>query len=181
MARPKSQWPLPAGWIDRTIEDPLHTCIVERAFCDLGIAERTSAPNRGGRIDYYLRRAKVDERIITSGLGYWCAAWAGAVWDDAGATIPPSYASCDAWMTWGKQTGRWSQTPIIGAAALFGVPGDATHISIVIRVPRPDYPYLLNIEGNTSINGYSRNGVLCDMKELAAGRLLGYVHPVAAD
>jgi hypothetical protein len=179
-AKPKSEWPLPAGWIDRTQEDPLRVRIVERMYCDLYIAERSSAANRGGRIDVYLRRAGVPESVIASGKGYWCAAWLGAVWDDAGAAVPPQYASCDAWIPWAKKRGQWYATPCIGAAALYGIPGDASHIGGVIRIPKPDYPYLMDIEGNTSINGYSRNGVLVDGKEVSTSKLLGYVHPVAA-
>lgn len=176
-AKPKSQWPLPAGWIDRTQEDALRVTIVERAYCDLFIAERASAPNRGGRIDMYLRRAGVPEDVIASGHGYWCAAWLGAVWDDAGAQIPPDYASVDSWMHWAKKNGTWSSSPVIGAAAVYGIPTDASHIGCVIRIPKPDYPYLLDIEGNTTLNGYSANGVLVDGKMVATGRLLGYVHP----
>lgn len=182
-ARPKSQWPLPGGWLDRTVEPALRVTIVERAFCDLYIAEDARRPNRSGRIDTYLRRAKVDESEIVAGHGYWCAAWAGAVWEDAGAMIPPrpGYADCDVWVRWGKQQGLWSSTPVVGAAALYGVPGNASHIGLVIRVPlNKNYPYLFDIEGNTTLNGFSSNGICCQGKDVNLKRLLGYVHPKAA-
>lgn len=178
--RPKSQWPLPGGWIDRSTEQVLRVTIVERSYCDLGISERASAPNRSGRIDAYLKRAGVSDDIIASGRGYWCASWAGAVWDDAGAAVPPAYYNCDSWVAWGKKFALWKTTPVIGAAVLYGIPGDATHIGIVVRIPKPDYPYLYSIEGNTSINGYSGNGLLCGFKEVNRPRVLGYVWPVLA-
>jgi hypothetical protein len=177
---PKSQWPVVAGWIERANTPPLNITIVERMFCDLYLAERSDTPNRSPRIDMYLRRAGVPESVIKSGKGYWCAAWLGAVWGDAGAEVPPHYASCDSWATWGKKHGLWSMTPVLGAAALYGIPGDASLIGGVIRIPIKNYPYLLDIEGNTSLNGYSSNGLLCDGKVVNQQRLLGYVHPKAA-
>ncbi len=177
---PKERWPLIAGWLDRSQYSALQIRIVERQFCDVGLGEKKDHPNRSPRIDKYLRWAGVPESIILSGRGYWCAAGLGAAWRDAGAAVPPDYANCDSWVTWAKQRGLWSQTPSIGAAVLYGIPGDASHIGGIVRVPDADYDLLLNIEGNTSLNGYSRNGVLCDLKEVTRNRVLGYVTPRAA-
>lgn len=195
-------WPKVAGWIERANVDPLRVRIVERMFCDVGIGERPKGSNRSGRIDTYLRRAKVPESVIRSGKGYWCAAWLGAVWVDAGAIMWPNYADCDTWVSWGikhktwtpvehvfgtynGKTGLWTGgytreaqwMGLIGSAVLFGIPGDASHIGGVIRA---DTDYRLTIEGNTTMNGYSRNGTLCDLKNLdeSKPRVLGFVSPL---
>lgn len=176
----KTTWPLEAGWLDRSQYPALNVLIVERTFRDIGIGELKDSPNRSLRIDRYLRRAKVPESVIQSGRGYWCAAWGGAVWLDAGALVPDGYADCDVWVRWAKQKRIWSQEPVIGAAVLYGIPGDASHYGIIVRVPDRQYDLLLNVEGNTSLNGYSNNGVLCDLKGVTRNKVLGYVHPLAA-
>lgn len=171
---PKEQWPKEAGYIARANEEVLRVLIVERAFRDIGICEVPPGSNRSGRIDAYLRAAHVPESLIQSGRGYWCAAWAGRVWYEAGALVPPNYADCDEWVKFGKARGLWRKEPCVGAAVLYGIPGDASHIGLIIR---SDRHYLLNIEGNTGANGYSRNGVMCDMKPVEKTRVLGYVWP----
>lgn len=176
----KAEWPLIAGWLDRSVTPALNVRIVERNFCDLGLGEMKDHPNRSPRIDKYLRWANVPEDIILSGRGYWCAAQLGAVWRDAGARVPTDYANCDAWVKFAKQHRVWSAEPVVGAAVLYGIPGDASHIGGIVRVPDARYDLLLNIEGNTSLNGYSNNGVLCDLKAVTTTRVLGYVHPFAA-
>ena len=141
--------------------------IAQRALADVGICEVPQSSNRGPQIDAYNRRAGVPVG------SYWCASAVGAWWADAGAEVPAGYASCDHWMSWARKTGRWSDRPAIGAAALYGVPGDAQHIGVVVRLD----PVLLDVEGNTSLAGYSRNGELVELKAVDHHRLLGFVHP----
>ena len=38
-------------------------------------------------------------------------------------------------------------------------------------------PLLLSVEGNTSLAGFSRNGLAVDLKQVSTERVLGYVHP----
>lgn len=153
---------------------------VERALKDVGICEMPLGSNRSGRIDEYLRAAGVPESVITSGKGYWCAAAASAWWREAGMMIPPlgynggGPASCDTWMTWGKANNRWHDKPVVGAMVLYGVPGDAQHIGMVIRVD----PILYGVEGNTTAGGdYNRDGAAVDAKGVTTKRVLGYVWP----
>jgi hypothetical protein len=195
-----SHFPPLVGWGDYSLITPAQYLIAARAFCDCGIGERPKGSNRSGRIDAYLRRAKVPESLITGGRGYWCAAWAGAVRADgllaAGDRgtnlVPPGYADCDTWRPWARKSRRWldaaavkrlrtdrQRAILVGGCALFGTEADQSHINVIIRA---DADYLLGVEGNTSLNGYSRNGTLCDMKDWDFTRLVGValVHPMAA-
>jgi hypothetical protein len=65
---------------------------------------------------------------------------------------------------------------MIGAAVVYGKPGDASHIGVIVRV----IPLLLAVEGNTTLDGFSRNGVAVDLKLVNTDRVLGYVYPAAA-
>lgn len=163
-------WPSLAGWMGDDVPD-LNKAIVLRAFADVGICEVPGGSNRSGRIDEFARRGG-------SPVGsYWCALAVAAWWEDAGATVPPSErGSCDKWLAWAKAGNSFSDTPVIGAAVLYGKPTDATHIGIVIRTS----PYLLSIEGNTSFSGFSTNGEAVLVKKLDAARAIGYVHPTKA-
>lgn len=158
-----------APWLPRDVS-PLRRAIVEHALTSVGIAEEGDS-NRGPQIDSYLQALGVP-------LGQpWCAAWATAVWHAAGAMVPPGYrgASCDEWMRWGMGNGRWVREPTYGDAALYGVPGDAQHIGIIVRLR----PYQYAVEGNTVVGlSFSREGVAVDLKEVTLKRVLGYVQPV---
>ncbi|MEO6564803.1 MAG: hypothetical protein ABIO63_02105, partial [Casimicrobiaceae bacterium] len=93
-----------------------------------------------------------------------------------GLPTPKGRASCDNWMLWAKDTGRWSDVPALGAAVLYGKPGDATHIGLIVRLD----PVALSIEGNTSIeSGFSRNGIAVSLKivDPSTDPVLGYAHP----
>lgn len=162
---------LPSSYLGNTTNDLVRR-VITRARCDVvQVVETPLASNRGTEIDEYNTRAHAP-------LGsYWCASALSAWWEDAGLQVPRTgRASCDSWMAWGKETGRWSATPALGAAVLYGVPGDANHIGLVVRLS----PVVLSIEGNTSINpGFDRNGVAVMVKQvnLESTRILGYVLP----
>ena len=160
-------WPALAGWLSPNLP-ALNRSIVFRCFHDLGICETPAGSNRSGRIDTYNQRAG-------SPLGsFWCASQATAVYVDAGADVPLTLrASCDELMKWAKREGLWSQRVIEGAMVLYGVPGDATHVGIVIRVS----PYLISAEGNAAFGGHSRNGEAMLVRKVDVSRVLGYIHP----
>lgn len=144
--------------------------IAKRALCDVGICEVPPGSNRSPRIDEYVSATGAP-------LGsYWCAAALAAWFREAGAKVPSQAASCDSWMGWAKLTARWRTGPALGWAVLYGVPGDARHCGVVVRVE----PLLLSVEGNTSLGGFSRNGVAADLKLVATHAVLGYVEPEAA-
>lgn len=154
-------WPATAGWLTEENSTPLARAIIYRAMCDVGILEVPLNSNRGVRIDRYAKRAG-------SPLGsWWCALWAGAVFADCGAVIPVSYPACDAWLPY------LTKTPVIGAAILYGVRGDAHHIGIVARLE----PMVLTIEGNRGFAGTTNNGVAVDIGPQMRRDVLGYFHP----
>lgn len=160
-----------APWLPRTT--PLiQRVIVENALQCIGSLEEPLGSNRGAEIDKWNLRAGVPVG------SYWCASWAGAMWQDAGAEVPKGYASCDRWLEWAKATGRFTlHTAAVGGAVLYGHnPTDATHIGVVIRTG----PVTLTVEGNAQIDsGFSRNGIAVALKMITPqSRVLGYVHPL---
>jgi hypothetical protein len=160
-----------AAWLG-TDTPPLALAIVKRALIDVGICENPLNSNRSPRIDEYL------SAVGTAPGQPWCAAAVSAWWREAGAETPPSLgASCDQWLKWATETRRWSNAPVPGAAVLYGKPGDASHIGVVVRTS----PVVLSVEGNTSLAGYSREGIAVTLKAVAMDRVLGYVlpHPLA--
>jgi hypothetical protein len=157
-----------ARWLPRDTP-ALQRRIVERALADVGILEMPPGSNRSGVIDEYNTRAGVPPG------SFWCASAVGAWWKDAGSEVPPGYASCDAWLRWGEARGLLDPVPSPGAAVLYGRPGDASHIGVVVRVT----PILLSVEGNTTLGGeFNRNGIAVDLKAVATARVLGYVRPL---
>lgn len=169
--------PVSAPWLTESVI-PVAQDAVRRALMDIGILEVPPGSNRSGVIDEYNRRAKVPEG------SYWCASAAGAWWLDVGLLVPDGYASCDAWMTWAKHTDRWrpaGSRPPIGGMVLYGVPGDAQHIGMIVRVS----DIVLSVEGNTTVEGAnfgaSRNGIAVSLKEVTTkDPVLGYVTPLPA-
>lgn len=160
-----------AAWLPLSVP-ALNRNIVKRALCDIGICEIPPGSNRSGRIDFYNQQTHAP-------LGsFWCASAVTAWYREAGADVPPkAQASCDVWMEWAKKEGLWHKEPTYGAAVVYGKPGDANHIGVVVRLT----PLLLSVEGNTSIGGeFSRNGVAVDLKEVSRSRVLGYIHPRVA-
>lgn len=147
-----------------------HRAIVEAALSKVGTWEDEGS-NRGRLIDKWNAQAGV---ALAS---YYCATFASAMWEEGGAPeLPPRglRASCDEWMKWGKATGRWSQDPHTASVVLYGVPGDASHCGIVVRL----HPVLCDVEGNSSIRMFSRNGEAVTFKDVALRRVLGYVNVV---
>lgn len=161
-----------------TLDERIRRAIVRAAMDLVAVVEEPLGSNRGAMIDAYLRAAHVPEAVILAGKGYWCAAAVGQWWEDAGLETPKGRASCDRWMEWAKKSGRWSATPALGAAVLYGVPGDARHIGLVARVE----PLVISIEGNTTIeSGFSRNGIAVSDKLVTADDpVLGYCLPFPA-
>ena len=150
--------------------DAMTARLIQRAQQHVGVCEDPPGSNRGKGIDAWNERAGVPV------ASYWCASFVGAMWRDSGFDVPAGYASCDTWMQWAKETDRWSQNvPTLGCAVLYGKPGDATHIGLVIRTR----PLTLSIEGNTTVEGstFERNGTSVALK-LVTGRdpVLGYCH-----
>jgi hypothetical protein len=162
--------PLPAlaRWLPA--ETPaIAAAAVRRALTDVGICEIPPGSNRSGVIDAYVRATG------SPVASFWCAAACAAWWRDVGLPIPPTAAaSCNAWQSWAKKTGRWSVVPVAGAVVLYGFGSNAEHCGLVVRTD----PIVLTVEGNTSLAGYSRNGVAVDLKAIYAERVMGYVLPV---
>jgi hypothetical protein len=175
--------------------DPNQTCesgrlVVEIALRDLGILEFNSPQGKNfggfktvnqtgdpGRIDQMVAVTGLDNiaKTARTGSGYfWCAAAVATWWKEAGLEIPSGSASCDSWMNWAKKKGYWSQTPIPGAAVLYGKPTDAVHIGIVAQVEADGS--IQTIEGNTSgTKEFSRNG--CGVFIKKPRKYLGFVIP----
>lgn len=157
-----------AFWLPPGVDLRVRAAITE-AMDSLGVCEDPLNSNRGAEIDAWNIQAGVPVG------SFWCATAAGAWWRAAGLEVPKGYASCDRWMDWGKATSRWSAAPAYGAMVLYGVPGDAKHIGLVVRVA----PLTLSVEGNTTIeSGFSANGIAVALKIVAPpDPILGYVLP----
>jgi hypothetical protein len=159
--------PALARWIPDAIP-AINALIARRAMCDVGIMELTT--NRSPVIDGYM-----DAVGSPRGMS-WCAASASAWFREMGAEIPPSEAGAViAWKQWGFRTSRWTSRPAIGRAVIYGDAQDnPEHMGVLVRVA----PALLSVEGNTSLAGYSTNGVGCFCKAATLARVLGYVNPL---
>lgn len=181
--RKAEPWPGPFDWLPSGF-DQLRLSILERSRMDVGILEVPAASNRGDRIDAYLRRAHVPEELIVAGKGFWCAAWVGCMWIDAGALVPRDFGSCDAWLPFmapaSLNTLRTIGKP--GDAVLYGkrrADGslDAVHIGILWRLE----PTVLSCEGNRGLSGTpTNNGIAVDVHSVTRGDVLGVVRPVRA-
>jgi hypothetical protein len=149
--------------------------IIRLAQADIPILENPIGSNRSPEIDAMCKRFGVP-------LGSaWCALWVAAKWADAGAQIPPTMgklhpAKAESWRIWAAQTGRFSYTAIFGGAVLYGpnAKGPANHIACCVVSLTP---ILMNLEGNTSETGFSREGELTDLKRVNLPRLIGYISP----
>lgn len=151
--------------------------IIREAQSRLPILENPIGSNRSPEIDGFCRRFGVPL------ASYWCALLASDVWKNVGADIPPVSNSkgwhpaiAETWRQWALETGRFSITPQLGYATLYGVGGNkpAEHIGVcVVSIA----PILMDVEGNTTVEGYGRNGEMAGIKPVNRERLIGYVAP----
>lgn len=150
--------------------------IITTAQSEIPILENPVGSNRSPEIDAMCKEFGVP-------LGsYWCALWTAHVWREAGAEIPPIKghwhpASCQTWLEWARETGRFTNKPELGYASLYGKKGQgpAEHIGCCVV---SKFPITMDLEGNTSLDGFSREGELTGLKQVAQGRLIGYVSPL---
>jgi hypothetical protein len=144
----------------------LGIAIARRAAQDIGVCEDPPGSNRGLQIDEYNLKAN-------SPLGsFWCATAVGAWYDICGAKVPPAYGNCDKWLEYGKKWNSIHKDPAIGAVALYGTETDITHVGVVVRL----YPYIMMVEGNTTLEGFSRNGEIVTLKKPRAN-IVSYYYP----
>lgn len=154
---------------------PLATQIIHLAQLDVPILENPPLSNRS---------PEIDAMCVEFGVplaSYWCALWAAKVWKAAGAEIPPTEgdshpAKAESWHQWALKSGRFSRTPGLGYAVLYGPNGQgpADHIGVAIA---SIHPIMMDFEGNTSGAGFSRNGELATLKVVDVDRVVGYVSP----
>lgn len=158
----------------------LNRRIIRNVQLRIPILENPPLSNRSPEIDAMCKRFGVP-------LGsYWCALLAADVWTDEGAAIPPINeakgwhpAKAESWRLWALEEGLFSDTPVHGAAVLYGKHGTepAEHIGAALA---SIVPVLMDFEGNTSGAGFSRNGELATLKVVDTDLLIGYVLPRAA-
>lgn len=154
------------SWLPSDL-DPRLLRAIAAALDDVGEMESPAGSNRGPYVDALNAAAG-------SPLGsFWCAT-ALASWVRAGGLPMPTHdvGACETWRRWGFETGRFSSHPALGAVALYGQhPDHATHCGLVVRLgPVSD------VEANTSLAGYSRNGEVVALKAVDTSWLIGYVH-----
>ena len=145
---------------------PLGLKIARLAGQEIGICENPPGSNRGEEIDQYNTEAG------SPLASYWCANFVGYCYKRGNAFVPNAYGNCDNWLKFAKLTGTFSPLPEIGAAVLYGKSTDIKHIGIVVRL----FPYLLVVEGNTTLDGFSSNGEIVAMK-MPRQKPFGYVIP----
>ena len=151
--------------------------------------------NRPPVIDNMFRLCGLDNagEFQRNGTGYhWCAAAVTSWWKNAGCDIPPNQirtpqgrrisggpSSVQHWFEWASALGYLSDTPVVGAAALYydNKARRHNHIGVVVSVSP-----LITIEGNTSdpSGGFNRNGIGCFEKRprTTGSRKIRYVLPV---
>lgn len=138
----------------------------------LRVREQPMGSNRSPIIDEY-------NSEFGSPLGsYWCGNALGHWWRAAGLDHPRIPGDVDQWVRWARQTGRWHSAPAIGAAVIYGHGTNASHCGIVYDFDDPEHVF--DIEANTTLDGYSRNGEIVTGKLVRLSWLLGYVHPFGA-
>ena len=155
----------------------LNVAIVRRAQRDIPIIENPPGSNRSPEIDAMCKKWGVPLAF------YWCALWATTVWSDCGADVPPidpthnwHPAKCETWRDWAMHEGLFTSVPTIGCAVLYGQNGHppAEHIGVCIVSLAP---IRMDAEGNTSLAGFSREGIIATIKPIDMSRVIGYVTP----
>jgi hypothetical protein len=160
---------------------PLNVAIVERAHDDIGEGEDLDETGRGTNRSTYVDR--LNTRFGSPLGSYWCANAVGTWWKDAGAEVPPKdVGAAESWRTWAVRTGRFSATPVPGAAVLYGESTHAHHIGVIAKIVRdptaPKGQRVITIEGNTSIGKYNRDGWIVAEKVVDLDHVIGYVTPI---
>lgn len=136
------------------------------AINDIFVAEEPPGSNLGPIINEY-------NKNFYSPLGSpWCANAVGTWIRNAGGKIPKKeVGNCDRWLELGLNEGLFSLQPSIGSVALYGTHENIVHVDLVIML----YPYLLSCGGNTTLDGFSRNGDIVAAKRVNKQKLVGYV------
>lgn len=161
--------PTLAAWLPANT-DPQVAVAIRRALACVGVCEYPLGANRGTEVDAW---------NLAGGApvaSFWCASFAMAMWRDSGLETAGKGKdpSCDALMAWGKATKRWSDKPALGALTLYGVPKDANHVAIIVRMS----PAIIVVGGNERWGAVSsRNGVAVQLRAEARTDILGYIHP----
>ena len=160
-------------------DDPVAREIIREAQSRIPILEDPIGSNRSPELD-----ALCDKWGIPRG-SYWCALLAADVWHEAGVEVPPidgdsHPARCESWRLWALKTGRFSVTPGLGYAVLYGEHGKAPaeHMGVCVASIRP---LLYDFEGNTAdarSERFTRNGELATLKPVNVDRVIGYVSPL---
>jgi hypothetical protein len=160
----------PCPWLTGVVTDHVAELVIREACAALGVLEVPVGSNRGPEADAWNALAGAPPG------SYWCAAFAGAMWRKAGIALPPGYASCQNIMAWAQKTRRWTvHEPSLGAMVLYGDPGRAHHVGIIVRTT----PAFISVEGNTTFSSqFSRNGIGVEMKQVVPGdyHVLGFAH-----
>lgn len=158
------------SWVTPTT-DPLAAAIVASAMRFVGECEDPPGSNRSALIDQWNtnRGAKLGS--------FWCASFASEMWAINGAETAGKWhdPSCDELMQWCVKTCRFSKAPALGAFIFYGVPGDAKHVGIVVRMA----PYVVTVEGNAAWGGaFTSNGetVIARRPDPKSAAILGYGH-----
>lgn len=171
---------------------PVGARVVTAALADVGVVETGAllGLNTGGvigggsvplgvsgRIDQMLAGCGLDNlsQVARTGTGFnWCAAAVHDWWTSAGLPTPSGAASCENWEIWGRSNGYFSNTPVIGAAILYGTTGSAHHMGIVSAID-DNGNVTQTVEGNTTGSGFTTNGVCVAVK--TPRTFLGFIIP----
>ncbi len=165
----KSRLLLPYLGDKRNPGNPIQLGTARNAINDILVAEDPPGSNRNPRIDEF-------NNNFYSPLGSsWCANAVGTWVRDAGGKIPENnVGDSDEWYKLAIKEGLFSLYPKIGSVCLYGIKignkVDIQHVGVVCML----YPYLLSVEGNTTLAGYARNGDIVAAKPVNLFRLIGY-------
>lgn len=159
--------------------DPKLVAFLDYTLTKVSVTEDPLGSNRGPDIDAWARE-------FGSPLGsYWCALAVGHCRKAHGLWIPTrDVGSCDEWYLQAENAGLLVQSPVVGAAVLYGNGEriafgrykrrfDAVHIGTVVRT----HPQLQSLEGNTTLGKYDRNGTVLTLKAVETPKVLGYILP----
>ena len=158
------------SWLPSNLDERV-VRVICAALDDVGEHEEPAGSNRGPYVDGVVA-------AVGSPLGsYWCAA-ALAKWYRAGpiAMPPAQLGSCETWRRWALTTARLASKPELGGAVLYGTATHASHCGLIVCLSP-----LLSVEGNTSLDGYSRDGEAVQCKLVNREHVIGYIHRSAIE